>query len=348
VKKKWWGKFAALLMLLALAGCSRSDARAVVTITGPTPPSLPAGESSSVSGVAVSAQNAPGGAVTLTGAGSACSASVTLAAVVQGTGDFNRAVTFDPMPGLTQTGDATATLHITRGGSYTVTARSRQGNVSGSTAITATERCSDPSPPPAGGGPEPQPCNVSFTVSNVSFPASGGSGTISIITSRNDCQWSISSDSVWITGAGGLRAASGAGSGSFQFNVERNTGSARTGRLSMDRQVVTISQAAGSSAGGLRTIELSASRYTGRPGEQVQATAVCKINGVVTNECQPWFYSAPLGGCTPASTTMDPSKVSVNATSGVVTFVGSGSAQIGVQWSVRETAPRDCRVFMTQ
>ncbi len=65
-----------------------------------------------------------------------------------------------------------------------------------------------------------QACTYSLSSSSMSFSADGGSGNVTVTTSGNDCQWSVSSSSDWlsITSAGSFT-----GSGTVSYTVSENT-----------------------------------------------------------------------------------------------------------------------------
>ncbi len=67
---------------------------------------------------------------------------------------------------------------------------------------------------------EGTPCAYSLSSSSMSFSADGGSGNVTVTTSGNDCQWSVSSSSDWlsITSAGSFT-----GSGTVSYTVSENT-----------------------------------------------------------------------------------------------------------------------------
>ncbi len=68
---------------------------------------------------------------------------------------------------------------------------------------------------------ETQACTYSLSSSSMSFSADGGSGNVTVTTSGNDCHWSVSSSSDWlsITSA----AVSFTGSGTVSYTVSENT-----------------------------------------------------------------------------------------------------------------------------
>jgi hypothetical protein len=81
-----------------------------------------------------------------------------------------------------------------------------------------------------------QPC-ASLQYSATTFPASGGSGTITV-SAPNNCAWSASSASAWIGFPGGT---SGSGNGSVTFSVAANSGSnQQSGYIAVQRQSTRI------------------------------------------------------------------------------------------------------------
>ncbi|HLL16018.1 MAG TPA: Calx-beta domain-containing protein [Pyrinomonadaceae bacterium] len=90
-----------------------------------------------------------------------------------------------------------------------------------------------------------QSCTYSVTpISTQSFPASGGAGSFSIVTSAG-CPWSaISLDSSWIT----ITNGSGMGTGTVTYTVAPNTGAARHAQiLHTDDSFYTVTQAVAAS-----------------------------------------------------------------------------------------------------
>jgi len=89
-------------------------------------------------------------------------------------------------------------------------------------------------------------CQVITGNTTTSFPAAGGSGTISISTTSN-CTWGAVSNAAFLTITQG---ASGAGAGTIGFSVAANTGAQRTAALTVTDTspdvdtVITITQSA--------------------------------------------------------------------------------------------------------
>ncbi len=85
----------------------------------------------------------------------------------------------------------------------------------------------------------PQNCTYSISLSNQSFTSSGGSGSFNV-TASGGCTWTAVSSNTWITITGG---ASGTDSGTVSITVAANTGSARTGTITVGGQTFTVNQA---------------------------------------------------------------------------------------------------------
>jgi len=73
----------------------------------------------------------------------------------------------------------------------------------------------------------PAGCRFTLSPAIQSYPSSGGQGTCNVSTS-DACAWTVQSTENWITIQGGKN---GVGAGSVRFNVKKNNGSARTGRI---------------------------------------------------------------------------------------------------------------------
>ncbi len=85
-------------------------------------------------------------------------------------------------------------------------------------------------------------CSVSATAAQFSmFLNEGASRAIAVSASGTQCVWTVSSDSPWLTFAGGT---SRSGAGSVPFTVAANTGATREGHLIVAGTVFTIAQRA--------------------------------------------------------------------------------------------------------
>ena len=84
-------------------------------------------------------------------------------------------------------------------------------------------------------------CNFALSSNTQTFLASGGSGTVNVITGSS-CGWTAASNAGFITVTSG---ASGTGNGTVGFTVAANTGAARNGTLTIAGQTYTVNQNAG-------------------------------------------------------------------------------------------------------
>ena len=84
-------------------------------------------------------------------------------------------------------------------------------------------------------------CQINASSSPVSFTAAGGTGTVTISTSR-DCTWSIATSTSWVSLNGDR---SGQGEASIGYSVAANPAPAvRSGTIVIGSQTVEVSQAA--------------------------------------------------------------------------------------------------------
>jgi all-beta uncharacterized protein/BACON domain-containing protein len=82
-------------------------------------------------------------------------------------------------------------------------------------------------------------CVYSVTPMTVSIGAAGGTGMPISVSTGSACTWTSTTSAGWITI---LTGATGTGNGSVTYSVQMNTGSGRTGTLTVAGQNVTISQ----------------------------------------------------------------------------------------------------------
>ena len=84
-------------------------------------------------------------------------------------------------------------------------------------------------------------CSVSIDRNSQSVAAGGTTGVSVSVSAGSGCAWTAASNVAWITITAG---ATGSGNGKVTFNVAANTGSARTGTLTIGGNVFTVNQAA--------------------------------------------------------------------------------------------------------
>jgi len=86
-------------------------------------------------------------------------------------------------------------------------------------------------------------CNASISPTSQNVAAAGGAGTPITVSAAAGCPWTATSGASWIAINSG---ASGSGNGTVTFTVAANTGSARTGTLTIAGRAFTVSQGASS------------------------------------------------------------------------------------------------------
>jgi immune inhibitor A len=83
-------------------------------------------------------------------------------------------------------------------------------------------------------------CSYAISPTSGSVVAAGGSGSFYVTTGATGCAWAASSDSGWLHITSG---SSGSGNGSVTYGADANTGSARTGHITLQNLTFTLSQA---------------------------------------------------------------------------------------------------------
>jgi hypothetical protein len=86
-------------------------------------------------------------------------------------------------------------------------------------------------------------CQVSVATHAFTLGIEGGTQTVPV-TAPGGCTWTASSETSWII----VSAASGSGSGRLTFTVEPNAGAARSGKLAIAGETITIEQATAGAA----------------------------------------------------------------------------------------------------
>lgn len=81
-------------------------------------------------------------------------------------------------------------------------------------------------------------CTYSISPTSKSFDSGGGSGTVSV-TTQSGCPWTAVSKNSWITITSG---SSGSSNGTVHYSVAANTGTSRTGTITIAGKNFTVSQ----------------------------------------------------------------------------------------------------------
>jgi Domain of unknown function (DUF5666)/Viral BACON domain/Putative binding domain, N-terminal len=114
-------------------------------------------------------------------------------------------------------------------------------------------------------------CQIDISAQPPSFPATGGSGSLSIAATR-DCTWSASADASWVA----LATTSGQGGGSLPFTVAANPApSTRSGAITVSTARVTVTQAAAPCRFGLSRSQDTIDAVGGRLSVDVTTLAGC-------------------------------------------------------------------------
>jgi subtilisin family serine protease len=82
-------------------------------------------------------------------------------------------------------------------------------------------------------------CTYAINPTNANVAAGGGTGSVNV-TTQSGCSWTAVSNAAWIHVTSG---GSGTGSGTVNYSVDENTGSARTGTMTIAGEAFTVTQA---------------------------------------------------------------------------------------------------------
>ena len=161
-------------------------------------------------------------------------------------------------------------------------------------------------------------CAPSINPTSQSVVSGGGTGSVGV-TAGAGCNWSATSNAGWITLTG---ATGGTGNGSVPFGVSANTGSARTGTLTVAGRTYTVNQAALSCSYTVSPTS-QAMPVGGGPGlTDVTAPAGCTWTAVSNNTGWLTVTSSASGngnGTVGFSTTANPNGTT---RSGTITIAG--------------------------
>ena len=155
-------------------------------------------------------------------------------------------------------------------------------------------------------------CTYSIGGTSATATAAGGGASISVTASQSSCAWTASSNASWISLSSG---SSGTGSGVVTYSVSPNSGSARSGTITVAGQTFTVTQAA----------TLSCTYSTSPTGSGPPASGWTGTINVTTQSGCAWSTSNPFGWASIVS--------GISGTgSGTVTYTVSpntGSARAG-------------------
>ena len=115
-------------------------------------------------------------------------------------------------------------------------------------AASAPDPAPTPTPPAPTPTPTPPPtppptCTYAVAPAAASIAAAGGAGSPIAVTTATGCTWTAAATVTWLAITTG---ATGSGAGTVTFTAEANSGSQRTGALTVAGHTVTVTQAASS------------------------------------------------------------------------------------------------------
>jgi hypothetical protein len=116
-------------------------------------------------------------------------------------------------------------------------------------------------------------CTYNVWPTSASHGASGGNGSVSVTTTAG-CAWTASSNSGWIHVTSG---SSGTGSGTVYYSVDANSGSSRTGTMTIADHTFTVTQAGGGGSGPYY-YEVAGIAHAGGAGGSVWRSTLCVTN----------------------------------------------------------------------
>jgi M6 family metalloprotease-like protein len=165
-------------------------------------------------------------------------------------------------------------------------------------------------------------CSYSLAPQSANLSASGGTGSFTV-TSPTGCQWSAAWLAAWINVTSG---ANGSGIGTVSYSVQANTGSARTGTITVGGQTFTVNQSAGGPSYTYSYWVPVASHASGFNQSQWRSDLGLLNTGSVTANVQLKFF-----GINPVSTTTYvPPGVQSILTDVVGQLGGSGSGALQI------------------
>jgi len=172
----------------------------------------------------------------ITGVGSVTSAVWNFGA--GGCGDFTQNTTCTPTPPFVDC--MYQPYEYAEAGTFNISLRASGGAAISKQIVVQNEGT-------CGGGS----CTYSISPTSQSFPATGGTGSVSVYTAAG-CTWTATSNSTWIHITSG---ASGNGPGTVNYSVDANTGAQRSGSMTIAGRTFQVTQNAGGGGGGTAPTE---------------------------------------------------------------------------------------------
>jgi hypothetical protein len=137
-------------------------------------------------------------------------------------------------------------------------------------------------------------CTYQIAPTSASVGSGAGAGpAVTVTPSASTCPWNASSSDSWITGV----TPSGTGTGQVTYNVQANSGLARTGHITIAGQTFTLMQASGCTY-GISPSSQGGFSPTGGPGNPVNVTAGGGCTWAATSNAPTWLTVTPPGSGT--------------------------------------------------
>ncbi len=158
-------------------------------------------------------------------------------------------------------------------------------------------------------------CTFTISPTSQSVPNSGGTVTITVTTPNQQCQWTatVAANSPWITITSG---AGGTGNGTVTITVAANTGSNRSGTLTIGGQTFTVSQQDGCT-------------YTISPNNQTFTSTGGSSTVAVTPSSPSCQWTATVAASSPWITIANGTTGTGNGTVAYTVASNSGPQRIG-------------------
>ena len=160
-------------------------------------------------------------------------------------------------------------------------------------------------------------CSYSLSSSSQSFGSTGGSGTLNVITTAG-CSWSAASNASWISITAG---SSGTGNGTVSYSVAADSGSSRTGTLTIAGRTYSVSQTGTTTGGGLAVATANL------PAGTVNVAYSATLSATGGQPPYSWSTSGSL-----------PAGLTLNGTSGVISGTPSAAGTSNFSATVQDSA----------
>src|ERR1043166_1328873 len=161
-------------------------------------------------------------------------------------------------------------------------------------------------------------CSFSLSPSSASFAASGGSGNMNLTTSAG-CAWTATSTASWIIINSGF---TGSGTGTVNYSVAANSGSARSGTMTIAGQTFSVDQAAAAVPSCAYSLSASSAPCTASGGSgsvNVTCGAGCTWSA---SSGATWLHTSSSGSGNGTATYTVDANTGTSSRSGTLTIAG--------------------------